>query len=100
MRSNNFRDDTELFERAMEREHRRKVKHLTKDEMRHLHDVATHATVGATIQCPTCGKEHKKVTKSKVFCSNYNAKGTANCKDRYWNTVNENKLTKLIGFLK
>lgn len=46
------------------------------------------AKAGDTISCPCCGKRFVKRTYQQVFCSN---KGAGNCKDRYWNDVDEKR---------
>lgn len=59
--------------------------------MDQLYARAKAARVGSMIACPTCGKEHLKTTYHKVFCSNGKTKRGGNCKDRYWNTVDEER---------
>lgn len=48
-------------------------------------DAYTHAKdakTGAVVHCPTYTKTFTKKSYQQAFCSN---KGTANCKDRFWN---------------
>jgi hypothetical protein len=52
------------------------------------YDLAKKATVGETIECPACGKKFPKRSYQHAFCCN---KGRNNCKDRYWNTVDETR---------
>ena len=54
----------------------------------HAHDTAKEARVGSTIMCPACNKPFTKRSYQHCFCSN---KGRGNCKDRYWDTVDERK---------
>lgn len=49
------------------------------------------ADTGSIIECPVCSKKFKKATYHKVFCSNQKTHGAENCKDRYWNTVDEKR---------
>lgn len=49
------------------------------------------AATGSIIECPVCSKKFKKATYHKVFCSNQKTHGPENCKDRYWNTVDERR---------
>lgn len=44
--------------------------------------------VGSMITCPCCGQSIKKISYQKQFCSN---NGSGNCKDVYWNTVDDNR---------
>jgi ssDNA-binding Zn-finger/Zn-ribbon topoisomerase 1 len=62
--------------------------HVSKETscLRKAYNFARQAKTGTTIHCPTCGKRMKKKSYQHVFCSN---KGRNNCKDRYWNTVDE-----------
>ena len=66
----------------------------TRQTMRTLYDRAKAAPVGSRIGCPTCGKRHSKTSYQKVFCRNT---GKGNCKDRYWNTVDEVRSIKAGG---
>lgn len=49
------------------------------------------APTGTIIECPVCNKKFNKATYHKVFCSNQKTGGPDNCKDRYWNTVDEKR---------
>lgn len=61
--------------------------------------LASTANVGDSIVCPTCGKTHIKTTYNKVFCSNGRTnKGRANCKDRYHNTVSEERRDRAVYY--
>jgi hypothetical protein len=66
----------------------------TRQTMRSLYDKAKAAPVGSRVVCPACGKRHSKTSYQKVFCRN---KGRGNCKDRYWNTVDEVRSIKAGG---
>jgi hypothetical protein len=59
------------------------------------YDNARRAKVGSTIICPVCEQKHTKTTYNKIFCSNgrTKGKGQSNCKDSYWNAVDERKKT-------
>jgi len=59
-----------------------------RERMRAAYDVARAAKRGSKIECPVCGKSLVKRSYQQVFCSN---KGRGNCKDRYWNCVDENR---------
>ena len=56
------------------------------------------ARVGTQIACPTCGVLHVKTTYHKVFCSNAKTKGRGNCKDRFWNLVDETRRARAMEF--
>jgi hypothetical protein len=77
-------DDLSLAEGAEE----------TRRVMRRLYDKAKAAPVGSKIKCPTCRSRHVKDTYQKIFCRH---KGRGNCKDRYWNTVNQERSIKAGG---
>lgn len=49
------------------------------------------AKIGEDIACPCCGVIFKKKTKQQAFCSNGRTVGAGNCKDAYWNKMDENK---------
>lgn len=66
----------------------------TRQKMRSLYDKAKAAVVGSKIRCPACRKRHTKTSYQKVFCRNT---GRGNCKDRYWNTVDEVRSIKAGG---
>jgi len=46
------------------------------------------ADIGTTIRCACCARRIIKDHRQKQFCSN---KGKKNCKDTYWNNVNDNR---------
>lgn len=46
------------------------------------------ADIGTTIRCAYCAKKFIKRTRRHQFCSN---KGTGNCKDAYWNNVDDTR---------
>lgn len=74
----------------------------TRGGMRARYVKATNAKTGSTIACPTCGKSMKKSTYNKVFCSNgrTRGRGRSNCKDRYWNTVDEVRSERAEAFMR
>lgn len=49
------------------------------------------ARIGELIRCPVCNKLIQKKTKDHTFCSNGRRKKGGNCKDRYWNTVDDER---------
>jgi len=51
------------------------------------HD-AEKAKVGTVIRCATCDMPFVKKSYQSKFCSN---KGRQNCKDKFWNTVDEER---------
>ena len=63
--------------------------------LRNRYDAAKVAKRGSTISCPTCGKQHIKTSYQKVFCSN-GSHGKGNCKDRYWNFVDDNRRHRMM----
>lgn len=63
--------------------------------LRNRYDAAKVAKRGSTISCPTCGKQHNKTSYQKVFCSN-GSHGKGNCKDRYWNFVDDNRRHRMM----
>jgi len=54
-----------------------------------LYEDATTAATGSTITCPSCGKAFTKNTYHNKFCSNQKTAGKNNCKDWYWNNVDD-----------
>ena len=66
----------------------------TREEMKRLYGVARIASVGSKIRCPVCRNLHVKTSYQKVFDRN---NGRANCKDRYWNTIDETRSIKAGG---
>ncbi len=66
-----------------------------RDRMRAAYQAARQAKVGSMIECPTCRREVRKRSYQQVFCSN---KGRANCKDRYWNTVDDVRTARAREF--
>lgn len=61
------------------------------ENMLQRYDRCCNSKIGSTINCPYCGKSFIKKTYHKVFCSNQKTHGRKNCKDRYWNTVDEKR---------
>lgn len=59
------------------------------------HNAAKKAKTGVQIECPTCSKVFKKRSYQQAFCSN---KGRGNCKDRYWNIVDDKRQERAILF--
>lgn len=53
------------------------------------------AKVRSTIRCPICEKRFRKRSYQHAFCSN---KGGGNCKDRYWNIVDPERLARAKQF--
>jgi len=72
----------------------RSVAAETRQKMKSLYDIAKAAALNSEIRCPGCGQRHFKETYQKVFCRN---KGKDNCKDHYWNTVDEVRSIKAGG---
>jgi hypothetical protein len=77
-------DEEDLIEGAAE----------TRQAMRRLYDIARAAPVGSKIRCPVCRSRHRKTSYQKVFCHNT---GRGNCKDRYWNAVDEMRSIRAGG---
>lgn len=59
--------------------------------MLNRYSAAKKAETRATISCPCCGKLIIKKTYNKIFCSNGRTKKGGNCKDNFWNVVDERK---------
>jgi hypothetical protein len=55
------------------------------------YQTAKAAKVGDNICCPSCGTVFVKKSYQHVFCSNGRNKGAGNCKDAYWNKVDNKK---------
>ena len=66
-----------MFMEELEIEHRKR---------RHSDNNA--AKVGSRIHCANCGNVIIKKSYQSQFCSN---KGRGNCKDRFWNTVDDER---------
>ena len=62
---------------------------------KHLYDEAKAAKTGTVIECPVCHKRFRKKSYQQAFCSN---KGRDNCKDKYWNTMDEKRLMRAIRY--
>lgn len=76
--------ETCFLEREWEREERdERVR-----QMPSLYRRAKKLKVGVNIECPVCGRVFRKKSYQQAFCSN---KGRGNCKDTYWNMVDENR---------
>jgi len=61
--------------------------------------VASEAKIGTTIHCPVCNKAIVKTTYHKIFCSNGKTRKGGNCKDKYWNRVDENRSFRAKMFM-
>ena len=56
--------------------------------MQRLYNINKAQEIGDFCYCPSCGEGFIKETYQQVFCRSF----TSNiCKDKYWNTVDENK---------
>ena len=60
-----------------------------------LHTNNKKARVGSIIICPICLKKFSKRSYQHVFCRN---KGVNNCKDRFWNTMDDTRLERAKTF--
>lgn len=67
------------------------------NRMRRLYEAAKASKVGMKVCCPTCSKMFTKKSYQQAFCSN---KGAQNCKDVYWNSVDENRRLRATVFNK
>lgn len=65
----------------------------TLEQLRRGYELAKVAVVGSTVLCPVCHRAFKKVVKAQVFDR---SKGPRNCKDRYWNAVNDDRRERAI----
>ena len=61
-------------------------KTVSKYKARYL--FAKQAKVRDKIPCPVCGRVTVKTSYQMAFCSNA---GRGNCKDKYWNTVDDQR---------
>jgi hypothetical protein len=68
-------------------------------DMLDAYQTAKSSLVGSQVHCPTCGKLHTKTTYHKVFCSNGRTKRGGNCKDVYWNSVDEKRAERANAYL-
>lgn len=84
-------NDVAFFERQLMLAKRKANPTHDKVAMKARYDVAVASPVGKIIQCPCCTKDHMKTAYNKVFCSNHKTKGNRNCKDRYWNIVDDKR---------
>lgn len=60
------------------------------------YNLAKATRVGSNIICPVCDRTIVKTTYHKVFCSNQKTRKHGNCKDTYWNIVDEVRRIKLL----
>ena len=91
-----FLDDEELEKRKAKSKKRRERKTaLLVQGMTYRYRIAGLAKVGSDIQCACCGKKFKKKSYQSKFCRN---KGQNNCKDKYWNTVDEKRRFRATFF--
>ena len=69
-------------------------------KLRARYKAAKAARVGEIIECAFCGRRIIKTTYHKAFCSNGKTRKGAggNCKDRYWNTVDEVRRERAVFF--
>ncbi len=58
------------------------------ENIKEIYEKAKSAKVGDTCICPSCGAEFEKTNYQQAFCKS--KEGTI-CKDKYWNTVTEDK---------
>lgn len=63
--------------------------------MKRLYEAAKATKVGIIVCCPTCSKMFTKKSYQQAFCSN---KGKGNCKDVYWNSVDEDRRLRATIF--
>lgn len=66
---------------------------LNKKEARYFDN--KRSQVGTTIRCANCGKRILKKSYQTQFCSN---KGRRNCKDTYWNNVDDTRRDRAHRF--
>jgi len=84
-------DDVDVMERQLMLAKRRVTPAHDKVAMKARYTIAEASPVGKIIQCPCCTRDHMKTAYNKVFCSNYKTRGNRNCKDRYWNIVDDKR---------
>lgn len=64
--------------------------------MRQRYITAKTAKVHQDVICPFCGKPFKKKSYQQAFCSRKkNRSGASKCKDRYWNTVDDGRRSRM-----
>jgi hypothetical protein len=68
-------------------------------EMKKRYNEALLAKVGDNIACACCGMMVIKTTYHKKFCNNQKKtkRGVNSCKDKYWNTVDENRRRRSLN---
>jgi hypothetical protein len=71
----------ELYEADLDRS-------MEREELLAAWDRAKKAPGGSVIPCPVCHRRFRKLRWGHVFCRH---KGQGNCKDRFWNTVNDDR---------
>lgn len=79
--------------------HQSKTKTDRIADMLQAYTSAKTSPVGSTVHCPTCGVEHTKTTYQKVFCSNGKTKRGGNCKDVYWNSVDDKRAERANKYM-
>ena len=62
---------------------------MKKQEMQRLYNINKKLFVGDLCFCPACNTAFIKESYQQVFCKSTSNK--TKCKDRYWNTVDENR---------
>ena len=72
-----------------QKNHQQPVAQRSIADMQAAYTSAKSSAIGSQVHCPTCGKLHTKTTYHKVFCSNSRTRKGGNCKDVYWNSVDE-----------
>lgn len=55
---------------------------------------------GGLVRCPSCNKLFVKKTPTHSFCSNGRNKKGGNCKDRFWNTVSDERRERAKAYKK
>ncbi len=67
---------------------------VTREEYKAQYEANKKAKVGTKIPCPVCDSLFKKKSYQHAFCSR---KGRGNCKDAYWNAVDQLRSIKSGG---
>jgi hypothetical protein len=84
-------------ERRKEQSRRDRKASLDKNifDMKKRYILNKQAKVGSTIECAYCSIQVEKTTYHKTFCNNQKKtkRGVNSCKDKYWNTVDENHIS-------
>lgn len=64
--------------------------------MKRSHGAAKAAKTGTQVHCPVCKRLFTKTTYHQAFCSNGTRNKSRNCKDKYWNFVDDSRRHRMV----